>query len=167
MNRDAVMRLADAAEVARSRPALDWCTQSLPPELQASGHQPRYLPRNELRAAQRLSTILYLPQAFNSDQPTMIHHNFPTKAMEYLSSGRPILVHAPADCYLSWLAKKEGFALVVDRPDAQELAAAIDRLVADRQLQEDLVAKALRFVSTRDSRPWANVLWKALCGGKP
>ncbi len=95
----------------------------------------------------------------------ILKHNFPTKAMEYLCSGRPILVHAPADCYLTWLAKKEGFALVVDRPDTEELAAAIDRLVADRQLQEELVAKALEFVNMRDSCPWANVLWKALCGG--
>ena len=82
----------------------------------------------------------------------MIRHNFPTKAMDYLRSGRRILVHAPADSYLTWLAKQEGFALVVDRPDIKELAAAIDRLAADCDLQEKLVSNALAFVRTRESR---------------
>ncbi|MGO9114430.1 MAG: glycosyltransferase [Thermoguttaceae bacterium] len=165
MNQDAVVRLVDAAQRAKSRPQIDLCAPGLPIELRERGMQARYLPRSELRAAQRQSNILFLPLAFNSSRPVTIHHNFPTKAMEYLCSGRPILVHAPADSYLTWLAKKEGFAFVVDHPDTQELAAAIDRLVADRQLQEGLVAKALAFVNTRDSRPWASVLWKALCGG--
>jgi glycosyltransferase involved in cell wall biosynthesis len=165
MNQDAVVRLTDAAQRAKCRPQLDLCAPGLPLELQGRGLQARYLPRGELRAAQRQSTMQFLPLAFNSGRPLTIRHNFPTKAMEYLCSGRPILVHAPADCYLTWLARKEGFALVVDRPDTDELAAAIDRLVADRELQEELVAKALAFVNTRDSRQWANVLWKALCGG--
>jgi glycosyltransferase involved in cell wall biosynthesis len=165
MNQDAVVRLLDAARRCKSRPHVDICAPGLPEELRERNIQARYLPRGELLAAQRQSTVQFLPLAFHSSQSTMIRHNFPTKAMEYLCSGRPILVHAPADCYLTWLAKKEGFALVVDRPETGELAAAIDRLVADRQLQEELVAKALQFVNTRDSRPWAIVLWKALCGG--
>ena len=165
MNGDAMLRLARAAAVAKTSPGLDICTPSLPDEFRALGISSRYVDQASLADAQARSTILFLPLAFESEQPLMIHHNFPTKAMDYLRSGRPILVHAPADSYLAWLAKKEGFALVVDRPDIDELAAAIDRLVADRPLQEDLVAKALKFVRTRDSRVWSDLLWKALCDG--
>ncbi len=166
MNRDAVLRLARAAAIAKTSPKLDLCIPGLPEELRGLGISSRYVDQATLAEAQARSTILFLPLAFETPHPLMIRHNFPTKAMDYLRSGRPILVHAPADSYLTWLAKKEGFALVVDRPDIEELAAAIDRLAADRRLQEDLVAKALKFVRTRDSRPWADMLWKALCGGK-
>ena len=37
---------------------------------------------------------------------------------------------------------------MVDRPDVSELAAAIDRLAEDANLQEELVRKALAFVRT-------------------
>ena len=150
----------------RRAPKLDLCAPVLPAEIRELGIGSRYVDQASLAEAQARSTVLFLPLAFEGPQPLMIRHNFPTKAMDYLRSGRPILVHSPADSYLTWLAKKEGFALVVDRPDVEELAAAIDRLVADRRLQEDLVAKALKFVRTRDSRLWADVLWKALCSGK-
>jgi glycosyltransferase involved in cell wall biosynthesis len=165
MNLDAVVSLANAAQRAACRPHLDLCAPGLPVELRERGLTSRYLSRAELQSAQRQSSILFLPLSFDSSRPEMVRHNFPTKAMEYFCSGRPILVHAPADSYLTWLAKKEGFALVVDRPGAEDLATAIDRLVTDRQLQEELVAKALAFVNTRDSRHWAQVLWKALCAG--
>jgi glycosyltransferase involved in cell wall biosynthesis len=165
MNQDAVVRLVDAARRAKSQPQIDLCAPGLPAELRERGQQARYLPRAELRAAQRRSAIQFLPLAFDSSRPLTVRHNFPTKAMEYLCSGRPILVHAPADCYLTWLARKEGFALVVDRPDVEELAAAVDRLIADQSLQQELVANAFALVNKRDSRPWAGVLWKALCSG--
>jgi glycosyltransferase involved in cell wall biosynthesis len=166
MNGDAVLRLARAAAIAKTAPKLDLCAPRLPAEIRELGFGSRYVDQASLAEAQARSTVLFLPLAFEGPQPLMIRHNFPTKAMDYLRSGRPILVHAPADSYLTWLAKKEGFALVVDRPDVEELAVAIDRLVGDRRLQEDFVAKALKFVRTRDSRPWADVLWKALCSGK-
>jgi glycosyltransferase involved in cell wall biosynthesis len=167
MNGDAVLRLARAAAIAKTSPKLDMCTPSLPDELRRLGIGSRYVDQASLADAQARSTVLFLPLAFDSSEPLMIRHNFPTKAMDYLRSGRPILVHSPADSYLTWLARKEGFAVVVDRPDAEELAAAMDRLIADRQLQENVVAKALEFVRTRDSRPWAKVLWKTLCGENP
>jgi glycosyltransferase involved in cell wall biosynthesis len=164
MNGDSMLRLSHAAAIAKTQPKLDLCTPSLPQELSRLGIGRRYVDQAQLAEAQARSTVLFLPLAFESPEPLMIRHNFPTKAMDYLRSGRPILVHSPADSYLNWLAKKEGFALIVDRPDPEELAAAIDRLVADRQLQAELVSKALSFVRTRDSRPWASTFWKALGG---
>ncbi len=117
MNGDAVLRLARAAAIARTSPKLDMCTPSLPDELRKLGISSRYVDQASLAVAQARSTVLFLPLAFEGPQPLMIRHNFPTKAMDYLRSGRPILVHAPADSYLTWLARKEGFALVVDRPE--------------------------------------------------
>ncbi len=163
MNGDAVLRLARAAVIAKTSPKLDMCTPSLPDELCGLGISNRYVDQATLADAQARSTMLFLPLAFEGPQPLMIRHNFPTKAMDYLRSGRPILVHSPADSYLTWLARREGFALVVDRPDVGELAAAMDRLAEDCDLQEKLVSNALSFVRTRESRIWAKKLWDALC----
>jgi glycosyltransferase involved in cell wall biosynthesis len=163
MNQDAVLRLARAAAIARTSPKLDICTPSLPDEFRALGIGSRYVDQASLADAQARSTILFLPLAFESPQPLMIRHNFPTKAMDYLRSGRPILVHSPADSYLAWLARREEFAVVVDCPDIAQLAAAMDRLTEDVDLQDKLVRNALAFVRTRESKIWAEKLWDALC----
>jgi len=165
MNLDAMVRLAEAVSLAQVRPAIDLCTPGLPAPLADRGLTSRYLSRPEVMQVQSQSTVLYLPQAFHSDRQDMIRHNFPTKTMDYLCSGRPILVHSPADSYLTFLARREGFGLVVDRPDAQELAAAIDRLVTDSSLQQGLVARALEFARKRDGKKWAERLWIALSTG--
>jgi glycosyltransferase involved in cell wall biosynthesis len=162
MNLDSMVRLGEAAARARTRPLIDVCSNHLPVELHAFEIGGRHLTRSEVMAAQSQSTVLFLPQAFNSSRGVMIRHNLPTKTMDYLRSGRPILVHSPADSHLSNLARREGFALVVDRPDADELAAALDRLIADTKLQEDLVSRALDFVRSRDSKLWSVRLWEAL-----
>jgi glycosyltransferase involved in cell wall biosynthesis len=69
---------------------------------------------------------------------------FPTKTIEYLICGRPILAHAPADCYLTRFLCEHGCALVVDRPDHDDLVTAIHRLCADAALRASLVRNALR-----------------------
>jgi len=162
MNQDSLERLAQASTIARTRPIVDLCTWSLPDELRRLGMRSRCLSRARVMAAQAESSILFMPLAFESKYPVMIRNNCAIKLMDYLCSGRPILVHAPADCYVTYIARREGFALVVDRPSVTELAAAIDLLVRDRLLQERLVAGALTFVRTRDSRVWAQRLWAAL-----
>ena len=47
---------------------------------------------------------------------------FPTKTIEYLISGRPILAHSPADAFLTKFLVENDCALVVDRPDVDAFA---------------------------------------------
>jgi glycosyltransferase involved in cell wall biosynthesis len=136
MNQDSVERMVLATQQAKSKPRVDLCT---PATLEGPLDQPnvskRFLKRDELIAAQRSATILYLPMAFESDKPMMVKSNFPTKAIEYYCSGRPILVHAPADSYLATIARKHNWAYVVDEPDVSALAEGIDQLIGDHALQ--------------------------------
>src|SRR5579871_278430 len=167
MNQDSVQRLIAALETMQPQPRLDLCSPLQPPQelelgLPKSFIQPRFLSRDALIQAQRQADLLYLPLAFESDAPRMIEHNMPTKAMEYLVSGRPILVHAPGESYLADLARREGFALVVDQPDAQVLASALQRLLQDRPQQEELVANARAFARSRDSRLWSQQFMQML-----
>ncbi|MGQ0810210.1 MAG: hypothetical protein ACT4OO_03180 [Nitrospiraceae bacterium] len=69
---------------------------------------------------------------------------FPTKTIEYLICGRPILAHAPADCYLTRFLRERGCALIVDEPSEGAVLAAIRRLSENDELRTSLVRNALR-----------------------
>lgn len=94
--------------------------------------------RNEVPAILRGSDILFLPLAFNSPAPDIIRTACPTKLPEYLAAGKPIIVYAPHDSYVSCYAGERGFALVVDKPGVDELKKAIVLLLQDRKLSNQL-----------------------------
>lgn len=158
MNTDSVLRLVEAVEEINSQIELEFCSPDLPDILIQKGYKNVYVNKEKLVELQRSSSILYLPQAFHSDKPTMIKNNFPTKVMEYVCSGVPILLHSPEDSYLTYIARKEGFAYIVDQEDPAALKAAVERLLEDDLLRNSLVQKAFEFAKSRDSRKWAQIL---------
>jgi len=146
MNFDAVLNLVKALDLCQSAITLDGYTFN-PEEIKAMGIQGsrvslRTASKMEVMSAQRKSAILFLPLAFQSSHPDEIRTVFPTKLLEYFVSGRPILVHAPADSWASRSARKYGWGEVVDQPDPQLLAQAIDALLKDEPRQQALVAAA-------------------------
>jgi len=100
------------------------------------------IPASEIPGVLRQAGILFLPLSFDGPIPEVIRTSAPGKTAEYLSVGRPILVHAPADSFVSWYFRKNGCGLVVDRNDPEALAAAIARLLSDPDLRADLGARA-------------------------
>ena len=87
---------------------------------------------------QRQADILFLPLAFNSPIPEVIKTSAPGKMGEYLASGRPVLVHAPADSYVSWYFKEHACGMVVDWNEPAGLAQAIRRILDDAALRQQL-----------------------------
>ena len=61
---------------------------------------------------------------------------------EYLASGRPILVHAPKDSFLSWYFRKYKCGAVVDVYDHKRLASVLERLLSDKKLQKEYMKNA-------------------------
>lgn len=104
---------------------------------------------------QREADLLYLPLAFDTPWRDEIRTVFPTKAVEYLVSGRPILLHAPADCYTVEEAKRLGWAHVVDTLDPSALEAAIRRLFSEGALRDNLARGARAAARSRDAEPIA------------
>jgi glycosyltransferase involved in cell wall biosynthesis len=146
MNLDAVLNLVHALDLCQSEVSLDGYTFN-PEGCRSMGVQGqrvslRTATKKEVMTAQRKSAILFLPLAFQSSNPEEIRTVFPTKLLEYFVSGRPILVHAPADSWASRSARKYGWGEVVDEPDPKRLAVAIDRLMKDEDRQKSLVAAA-------------------------
>lgn len=96
----------------------------------------------EARTAQRKADILFLPLAFDAD-PLLLQTASPSKTPEYLAAGRPVLVHAPAEAFLTRYAEERGFAEVVKEPDVGALAEAIARLASDDPRGAALVERGL------------------------
>lgn len=162
MNQDCIIRLVQAVKLSGLDIELEFCTPDLPKEIEQEKISKKYLTKDELLKAQKEATLLFLPQAFFSNTPEMIVNNYPTKTMEYLCSGRPILVHSPANSYLSFSAKKDKYAFVVDEPSVELLAAAIKEICLSTQLQNSLALGALNFARTRESRYWADFIYNKL-----
>jgi hypothetical protein len=101
--------------------------------------------RDQLVDRLRAADILLLPHGFSGPfSPEEYETIFPTRTIEYLISGRPILAHSPADSFLTRFLKDKGCALVVEEPRVEALLQAVERLRSNRQLREELVQNALR-----------------------
>jgi len=91
---------------------------------------------------QRQADILFLPLAFDSVIPEVIRTSAPGKMGEYLASGRPILVHAPVNSFVSWYFKEHNCGVVVDQSEPAMLAEAIERILDDADLRQVLSENA-------------------------
>lgn len=95
---------------------------------------------DEVRAAD----ALLLPHGLDGRwSPVEYETMFPTKTIEYLFSGRPILAHTPPDCFLTRFLRSHGCAVVVDRADEEELEAAVRSICRDPSLRERVVRGAV------------------------
>lgn len=101
-----------------------------------------HLPFSAMPGIQQAADVLFLPLAFHSPYPELIKVSSPSKVGEFLSARRPILVHAPPGSFLSTYFRREGCGLVVDEEDPAKLAAALELILSDRDLQQRLSARA-------------------------
>lgn len=97
----------------------------------------------EVRELQSAADILFLPLSFSNPYPRLIRGSSPAKMCEYLASGRPILVHAPADTYVATYFREHACGVVVDEPDPSSVTRALRRLLDDAKLRQTIVAAAL------------------------
>lgn len=143
------------------------CTPATPVELRKIGIFGKkvdscFVSREEALVLQRNSDVLFLPQAFQPSNNKVADTFFPTKTVEYLTSGTPILVHGPDSCQIVKYAKANGFALVVDRPDVERLREALMRLLQDEDLRHQLVENAWRTARKHDAKVIATRVKEAL-----
>jgi glycosyltransferase involved in cell wall biosynthesis len=145
---DAVRNLVDALRILdRSELRLHlYTTQSaarlashgIEGPVSVHGHQPV----TTMPAIQMSADILFLPLGFRTPYPETIRTSAPGKVGEYLASSTPILVHAPADTFLSWYFREYDCGLVVDQPDPALLARGIEALLTNGGQRERYVRNA-------------------------
>ena len=90
-----------------------------------------YLSHDQALTLQSCSDILILPLAFSSPYPDLIDTSMPGKTGEYLASGVPVLVHAPATSAVTRYVQENVCGMVVDTPDTDALGDAIRHLIDD------------------------------------
>jgi glycosyltransferase involved in cell wall biosynthesis len=66
----------------------------------------------------------------------------PGKTAEYLALGRPILVHAPEDTFVSWYFKQQDCGIVIDQPDVAALAGKLRELFSHPEIGTRLSKRA-------------------------
>jgi glycosyltransferase involved in cell wall biosynthesis len=101
-----------------------------------------HLKRDKAVEIQKNADILYLPLAFDSEISEVIKTSSPGKMGEYLSSNRPILVHAPVDSFVSWYFRKYGCGVVADNDNIASLSRALKSIIDSKDLRTSIVTKA-------------------------
>ena len=97
---------------------------------------------SEMRKIQKEASVLFVPLSFKSSFPFLINSSSPGKTYEYMASGRPILIHAPRDSYISRYAMENEFALVVNEDSAQKLKEGIIKLITENKIVNKITENA-------------------------
>lgn len=114
--------------------------------------------RDECITFQREADILFLPLAFNTPDPLVVKLSLPSKVLEYFVAKKPILVHAPSDSYIASYAKEKGFAVVVDKPDPNEIKEAILEIINNDKKRETVIANALSTLSEHNAEKISRII---------
>src|SRR5262249_20537642 len=142
--RDAAVRVGEAVSKANDV-SLSLLTGTSPSELRSfgllrQGISYNSVPHDEVTAHLRTSDVVILPHGFSGHEaPEEYATIFPTRTLDYLVCGRPILAHLPPNCFLAKFLKQHECALVVDEPNEAALLRAIEQLRADGALRAKLV----------------------------
>jgi hypothetical protein len=110
------------------------------------------------RAADEVQKILadchltYMPQPFNPELRELCRHSFPTKLGNYLATGRPVFVHAPADGALQQYFQRHPFGASCDSLDPAAIVTSLERLLADPVAYREAGKRALALAAAEFSR---------------
>ena len=85
----------------------------------------------EVHAQLSKCDLLYLPQPFEPWQRGLAELSFPTKLSAYVSTGRPVMIHAPDHASLVTFARENPVGLVCTSLDPEVIAQTIATFAGD------------------------------------
>jgi glycosyltransferase involved in cell wall biosynthesis len=119
-----------------------------------------FIPDNEhLMIALSTCDILFLPLALdddNEEREIQVKTGFPTKAIEYLSSQVPILIHSDKGSFCADFFGKYQCAYVLHSKKIDEMQDALKRLCSDKNLREKLLKNSKPAISYFSGEEIAN-----------
>ncbi|MCX8157492.1 MAG: glycosyltransferase [Verrucomicrobiae bacterium] len=122
------------------------------------------LPTPEVRALQRSASVLLAVLPFFGTVKALDLTAFPTKLVEYMAAGVPILVHAPPDSFLAQHVRRHHYAWLVDKPDEAALLTALKALQADVPLRRRLAQRARQTAEELYALPRVAQAFAQACG---
>jgi glycosyltransferase involved in cell wall biosynthesis len=109
--------------------------------------------------------FLFLPYDFSDESIRYIKYSMPTKAPEYMVSGTPIIMFAPAETALVIEAIEGNWAKVVTENSIPKLAAAIKQLVLSETERKQIALNAVRIAEEKfNSETVRNNFRKVIAG---
>jgi glycosyltransferase involved in cell wall biosynthesis len=164
MNQDSLRVLAQASEMLPEDVRLLFLSHNTREAMARDGIASsrlvvRAVPRQEALRLASACHVLIAPLSHKNSAADEVRTVFSTKLLEYLVSGRPILVFSPADSFHSQSAARNQWGLVVDRDDPRALADGIIRLLNDESLCARLVDGALAEARRREATIYAHQLY--------
>src|SRR5262245_26820793 len=165
MNLDALKILTAAAEHLPPEYEMIFCTPSSIASLRDMGIstkrlQIKYLSRSEVQALQSRVNILIAPLSHKDCSADEVRTVFSTKLLEYLLSGRPIIVSGPENCYHVRSARNGNWAYVVTEDNPVTLAKAIVEVIENDRLSSRLVQGALKEAKARNAKYFGEKLYQ-------
>jgi glycosyltransferase involved in cell wall biosynthesis len=137
-------------------------------ELTAYGiHGPKvcrhdHVDQAESYATQQSADVLFLPLAFRSTIQDVLRTSAPMKMGEYLASGRPILVHAPADTFVANHIGTNRAGIVVDSADSNRLAEALRLIRTHPDKRREVCKNALCLAQIYTVERAREAFWNAV-----
>jgi len=163
-NLDALRVLARASELLPEKYQLVFATPAELSNLQRQGiHSSRllvsYVPRKNVKKFLSEAHVLIVPLSHKNCSIDEVNTLFSTKLLDYMLSGRPIIVFAPKGSYLADSAIKNGWAHVVTEDSPEAFAEGIVKVIEDERLAENLVQAALFEAYSRRASTYADQLF--------
>lgn len=112
----------------------------------------QFVSSNEIPGIQQMADILFVGLSFVGLDQTTMQTTFPTKFVEYLMAGQPILAHCPRDSFLAEYIEEWQCAELVDMPDVEAIKRALEMIVdqPDRALRK--IENAIRVAKGFEDR---------------
>jgi hypothetical protein len=121
--------------------------------------QQRTVPYEQVRSELQWADVVALPHGFTGGFTTEEYETiFPTRTIDYLLCGRPILAHSPAGCFLNRFLAEHECAHIIDQPNVPAVSEAFDRLRSDKELRNRLVKTSLETAAMFHASHVAGVL---------
>jgi glycosyltransferase involved in cell wall biosynthesis len=111
----------------------------------------RFVPYKELPRVFAEADLLVLPYDFSPGAVKYIRYSMPTKASEYMVSGTPILLFAPAETAVVKYARSSHWAKVVDKNEIEPLVHAMKALILSEEERRSIAGRAKRIADRQHS----------------
>ena len=95
------------------------------------------------------ANFLYLPYDFSPESIKFIKYSMPTKAPEYMASGTPIIIFAPANTAIVKDAQAGNWAKVIVQNDINILGEAIKSLINNETLRKQIGTNAVNIAERK------------------
>ena len=146
---DAVRALLHAADALDNVELEFLC----PPNRVVPAERTRWVDRAEAQESIRAADVVVVALSGNTPYPREVMGCFPSKIVDFLAAGRPILAIAPAHSFVDRFVRTTGCGVSVTSQSPGDIARVLLQL-ADASARQEMSAAALRVSAELEAEKW-------------